>query len=70
MLKVKTFQESFSAPYDAASVSEFLTKLGSPCTEIRIFPHQRQLIIDKQRINAGKCINGYYTDYDKAAEDI
>ena len=70
MLKVKTFQDHFDSDYSEVAVSEFLTRLGSPCVEIRIFPKERQMVIDNRRINVGKCVNGYYTSFEQAARDI
>ena len=70
MLKVKAFQDHFDSEYSKAAVSDFLTRLGSPCVEIRIFPKSRQLVIDNRRINVGKCVSGFYTSFEQAAIDI
>jgi len=39
-------------------------------TEVRIFPHDRYLVINNKRSYVGKVVSGYYDDYEKLALDV
>ena len=69
-LQIASFSDQFQTGYQADRVAAFLSRLGhremGGCTEIRIILNNPRL---KNRY-VGKTVSGYYTNYDKAANDI
>ena len=53
-------------PYDPRKVFHFVSSLGhlkaGGCTEVRILPKDRYLIINGKREYVGSTVSGYYTE--------
>jgi len=67
------FKKSYSK-YDPAYIVSVLELLGhreaGGVTEVRIFPNDRYMIINRRREYVGATVSGYYDDYAKLADDI
>jgi P4 family phage/plasmid primase-like protien len=57
-------------PAYITNVLELLHGKSDGIVEVRIFPNDRYLNINGHREWVGKTVSGYYTDFEKAAQDI